>query len=308
MAETKKPTGNETVTFGAHVAPVLLENCGRCHISRNPRGGLNMESFRTFIRGGDSGAVVEAGNSSASNLIKRLRGDGVEVMPPRGKLDDATINQIAKWIDEGARFDTDDANLTMQAVAAKGKSALLSHDELVTFRKKEGERIWKLAMSDTKGEEAMNDTFQLKGTKTEEGLDAYASAAESIAAEVSKHLGTESREYFIRGNGTIYVLTRRYDFGEFGKMVLRREFPRNLKAYWNHNGTLAWSAILKSRDKSLEDVRVVMTQQLASLPVADLAPGVPRWFADGLGFCTAAELHRKDPAVLAWEQEPVAAA
>ena len=308
MMVTQKPTGKETVSFGADVAPVLLEHCGRCHMSRNPRGGFAMAQFRTFIRGGDSGAPVQAGNSANSNLIKRLRGQGGDVMPPGGKLDDAVINKIAKWIDEGARFDPADNNLTMQALASKGKSAQLNHEELISFRDKEADRIWKLVMSDIEPQRASSKKFQLMGTPTEEGLDVFGIEADSLAEKISKQLGTESREHFIRGNGNIFLVTRRYDFGEFGKMLLKREFPRQLKGYWNHNGTIAYSALLRSRDQSVEDIRVVLTRQLASMHVADLAPGIPRWFADGMGFRVAAELHKKDPVVKAWEQDAVAAA
>ncbi len=308
LTATQKPTGKETVSFGSHVAPVLLENCGRCHMARNPRGNFNMAQFRTFIRGGDSGTPVQAGNSANSNLIKRLRGVGGDVMPPSGKLDDAVINNIAKWIDEGARFDTADANLTMQALAAKSKSEALSHDELVTFRKKEAGRIWKLVMSDIEPQRKSSDKFNLMGTPTEEGLDAIAKQADSIADEISKKLGTDSRKHFIRGNGTIFVVTRRYDFGEFGKMLMRREFPRNLKAYWNHNTTIAYSALLRPQDKSLDEIRVVLTRQLASMHVADFSPSIPRWFADGLGFRVAEEMYKKDPTVVAWKKDAIAAA
>ncbi|QEG24384.1 c-type cytochrome domain-containing protein [Mariniblastus fucicola] len=308
MAATSKPTGKETVSFGVHVAPVLLEHCGRCHMARNPRGNFNMAQFRTFIRGGDSGAPVQPGSSANSTLIKRLRGEGGDVMPPAGKLDDAVIDNIAKWIDEGARFDPADANLTMQAVASKGKSESLDHEELIEFRKKEGDRIWKLVMSDIEPQRKDSEAFQLMGTPTEEGLDAIAKEADSLADQIMKQLGTDSRQHFVRGKGNIFVVTRRYDFGEFGKMLLRREFPRKLQAYWNHNGTIAYSAILKSPDKNVDDVRVVLTRQLASMHVADLAPGIPRWFADGMGFRVAAEMHKKDPVVQAWEQDAVAAA
>ena len=305
---TEKPTGNETVSFGEHVAPVLLQHCGRCHMARNPRGNFNMAQFRNFIRGGDSGTPIVPGKSSDSNLIKRLRGIDGDIMPPRGKLDDKLIDAIAKWIDEGAKFDPADAALTMQAVAAKGKSQSLNHESLVAFRKNEAERIWKLAMSDVEPQREIGDNFYLMGTPTETGLSGIASQAESLVKEISSKLGTENREHFIRGNGTLFIVTRRYDFGEFGKMLLRREFPRALRAYWNHNQTIAYSALLRSRDQSVDDLKVVLTRQLASLHVADLSSSIPRWFSDGMGFRVAAEMYRKDPIVLGWESQAVAAA
>ena len=303
MATIQKPTGNESVTFGAHVAPVLIENCGRCHMSRNPRGNLDMATFQSLARGGDSGAVFKAGDSKNSLLVQRLRGQGGEVMPPNGEIDGKTIDQIAKWIDEGARFDPADARLSMKAVAAKGTSALMSHPELVESRSKEAERIWNLVMADSKSDNSDSGSFRVIGTPIEGGFGELANKAESLSKTISAHLGTESREHFVRGNATIYMVIRRYDFGEFGKMVLRREFPRGIRSYWDHNGTMAWTTLLKTRDQSVDDLQVELTQQLASLHVADLSPSVPRWFADGLGFCTAKALNRKDEVVASWEKE-----
>lgn len=45
---------------------------------------------------------VVPGDSENSLLIKVLRGDGVAQMPPSGKLDDAVIDSVAIWIDNGA--------------------------------------------------------------------------------------------------------------------------------------------------------------------------------------------------------------
>ena len=44
---------------------------------------------------------VKPGDSENSLLIKVLKGEAVQ-MPPTGKLDDAIIDSIAMWIDNGA--------------------------------------------------------------------------------------------------------------------------------------------------------------------------------------------------------------
>ena len=84
------PTGEETVSFGLHVAPILLENCASCHISRRPSGDFNMANFATMIRGGDGGKPFLAGRSKTSEIILRMKGEDRDVMPPSGKLE--TIN------------------------------------------------------------------------------------------------------------------------------------------------------------------------------------------------------------------------
>ncbi len=292
-----KPTGDETVSFGLNVAPVLLEHCGECHITRNPRGNLNMAMYRTFVRGGDSGAVIKPGDSAGSNLIMRLRGTGgAEVMPPRGKLDDAVVNDIAKWIDEGAKFDPGDVALAMSAVAAKAKAASLTHDELVVQRRAQSNKVWKLAMTDIEPTTANLDNFYVMGTTNESKLTDVGLFADKTSQDVAKFLKTTA-EPFIKGNGTIYVFERRYDFSEFGKMVERVEFPQGLKSHWKHDTTNAYASLILTKDKSAEDVQVSITHQVAALHVADMSSSIPRWFSDGVGLLVASRLHSSEPGV-----------
>lgn len=44
---------------------------------------------------------VKPGDSENSLLIKMLRGE-ISIMPPTGKINDAIIDSVAMWIDEGA--------------------------------------------------------------------------------------------------------------------------------------------------------------------------------------------------------------
>ncbi len=297
----RKPTGKETVSFAEHVAPVLQANCGRCHMTRNPRGNFDMANFRSFNRGGDSGAPVVAGNSAGSNLIKRLRGVGGDVMPPSGKLDDKLIDNIAKWIDEGGSFDAADATLSMQALAAKGRSASMSHDELAASRLKESKRIWKLVMSDGDPVLVKSENFNVMGVMEKPRLDSVAKIAQSLVEPIQKSIGTTDKEHFLRGNATVFLLERRYDFSEFGTMIVKREFPAGVGAWWDHNVTAAWTSVYLKKGIDQEKVRVLLARQLASLHVADISPSVPRWFADGLGYSVAAKMFKKDPVVVAWE-------
>jgi len=304
----KKPTGKETVSFAEHVAPVLQENCGRCHMSRNPRGNFNMTDFRSFARGGDSGAPVAAGNGAGSNLIKRLRGIDGDVMPPGGKLDEKIIANIAKWIDEGAAFDAADNRLSMQALAAKGRSGSMTHDELVASRIAESKRIWKLVMSDVEPVLVSNENFNVMGVMEKPRLDAVLKMSEDLVGPIQKSIGTGDKEHFLRGNATVFLLERRYDFSEFGTMVVKREFPVGVSAWWNHNVTGAWTSVYLKKGMDEEKTRVLLARELAALHVADLSPSVPRWFADGLGYSVAAKMFKKVPLVVGWEEAATAAA
>ena len=63
----KMATGDETVSFAADVAPLLVANCSGCHIeAMQDKGGFRMDTFAQLLRGGDSGEVVTPGKGSES--------------------------------------------------------------------------------------------------------------------------------------------------------------------------------------------------------------------------------------------------
>lgn len=290
--EVKQATGRETVSFGLDVAPVLLEHCARCHITQNPRGNFSMADFRSFLRGGDGGAPVMPGKSAESEIIKRLRGEEAELMPPDGKLDDKIIEKIAKWIDEGATFDGGDERLAMATVAAKVKAMSQTHEELAADRKELAGRTWELVMDDVKGMAIPSDNFVVTGSTSESRLTDVSQLCETLVPKIAKELRASTKSPLVKGNISVFVFDKRYDFSEFGKMVENRDFPKEMKSHWGYTIIDAYSAVLMTRNQSAEEVQVALTQQIAALHTASLAPDVPRWFADGMGLYTANRVFR----------------
>ncbi|MEP6536837.1 MAG: PSD1 and planctomycete cytochrome C domain-containing protein [Bryobacteraceae bacterium] len=90
-------------TYEERVRPVLLRNCSGCHVSGGHAGGLKMDTYAEIRKGGGRGPTVVPGDPAASLLSKAIHyGDDVLKMPPRGKIADADIAVIDKWIAEGA--------------------------------------------------------------------------------------------------------------------------------------------------------------------------------------------------------------
>ena len=90
------------VSFSDSVAPIVAKRCLACHNARTAKGRLNMESFATLLKGGESGAAVEPGDGENSLLFAMVE-DGS--MPQ--DADPLTKEQIAtirRWIDTGARL------------------------------------------------------------------------------------------------------------------------------------------------------------------------------------------------------------
>ena len=64
--------------------------------------GLRLDSYDGAIEGSEDGAVLLPGNSSQSELVRRLRGESTPRMPFLSRsLPDAEIDLIVRWIDAG---------------------------------------------------------------------------------------------------------------------------------------------------------------------------------------------------------------
>ena len=299
-----KPTGNETVSFGLHVAPILIESCTGCHInSRRIRGNLNMDNFVRLLRGGDSGNLISPGNPEESVLIQRLKGINAEVMPPNRKLEDKKIQVIETWIAEGASFDGVSPQMEIGTVASVAKADAQSHEELVADRDKLGVKNWKLIMSDDSPDFFSDENFRLVGSNRSKRLENAAFQANELREQIVDELRSDPKKPFVKGNPTIYLFDKRYDLNELGMMLVGRELPKDQTGRWDYTSVDAYISLLLSRGKSAEQIKAEMAQQLSALHIASMAGDVPRWFADGVGYTIASKLCRKDPSTKQWHED-----
>lgn len=299
------PTGKETISFGLHVAPLLLQNCAQCHIdTNNPRGNFSMQTFARLLRGGDSGSPVVPGKSNESLIVQRMTGAaGMNVMPPTGKLDDQLIDVIRKWIDEGAAFDGGETSFATQTVAARTKANSQSHEQLKADRLILAQDNWKLAMPDIPPDQSTTENFNLFGTIGEDELKKLGKLAENMAPKIQSSLKAEADEIFVKGNAAIFVFERQYDFSEFGTMILDHPLPKEVKGTWGFSTIDAYVALRLESGQDAEDIQVEMATQLAALKIAAMSADVPRWFADGAGHWVAARVFPRNEAVKNWEDE-----
>jgi hypothetical protein len=85
--------------FEKDVRPLLVKHCYECHSAGDVDGGLNLDSKAGVASGGDSGVVVVAGAPEQSLLIEAVRYKNQDLqMPPKGRMSDAAIAILEKWI------------------------------------------------------------------------------------------------------------------------------------------------------------------------------------------------------------------
>ncbi len=291
-------TGKETISFAVDVAPILLDNCAECHIAGRQSRNLNMASLASLLQGGDSGAALTPGNSGTSEIVLRLKGEGRDVMPPNGKLDDDQIAKISKWIDEGARFEPVDVSYPLDVVARKGLANSMDHEQMTAVRDDASRKLWKLAYSDLEASETKTDNFLVFGTGSKARLANIGQQAESLASRTASVLKSQEGDPFIKGKASLFVVDKRYDFSEFGKMVEKRQFSRSISSSWNADGAEAYIVLLAPFSSEESSYELTLARDLAAVHVSGWNPTIPRWFADGMAYWTVAKMFKRNKALV----------
>ncbi len=98
------------VSFFKQIAPILrTRNCTGCHQGAKKGGEYVMTDFASVMKAGESGqAAVVPGKPAESYLISQITAkDGKAEMPKDGPpLNEAEVQLITKWIEQGAKDDT----------------------------------------------------------------------------------------------------------------------------------------------------------------------------------------------------------
>ncbi len=91
--------------FENKVRPVLVNSCYKCHSTQSEKlkGGLLLDTREGLLKGGETGPALVPGNPEKSLLITAVRyADENLQMPPKEKLSEQQIADLATWIRMGA--------------------------------------------------------------------------------------------------------------------------------------------------------------------------------------------------------------
>lgn len=101
----KPAPGAVGVSFTKEIVPLIVGRCNNCHVN-GMRGNFSMATYDALMKGTNDGPVFTPGKSQGSRLMDVLESGDM----PRGGSPLSTEEKalIAKWIDQGARFDGKD--------------------------------------------------------------------------------------------------------------------------------------------------------------------------------------------------------
>ena len=94
--------------FEAKIRPILVQRCEGCHSAEKgkTKGGLALDSFAGWQKGGESGPVIVPGKVDESPLIRAIEyhDDGPQMPPDEGggKLPEREIALLTEWVQRGA--------------------------------------------------------------------------------------------------------------------------------------------------------------------------------------------------------------
>jgi cytochrome c553 len=94
-------TSESNKLFEQSIRPILIEHCIACHGPDKSESDLRLDKPEPFIRGGQSGPIVDPLKPNESPILQAVRHEGLE-MPPNKKLSDEKIQALENWVRAGA--------------------------------------------------------------------------------------------------------------------------------------------------------------------------------------------------------------
>jgi hypothetical protein len=91
-------SGSVTAGQFADLAPLLQEHCIKCHGGAKQKGGLDLRSLESLLRGGDNGPALLPGKPDQSPIFTYLDAGADPHMPPKGQLSEGEIDKVGDWI------------------------------------------------------------------------------------------------------------------------------------------------------------------------------------------------------------------
>jgi mono/diheme cytochrome c family protein len=129
------PAASRTIVFSQDIKPIFDSSCIKCHARGRSKGGFQLDTRETILKGGDSGAAVVVGQSQDSLMIELVAGiDPDNTMPKKGKrLTSEQVGLLRAWIDQRLSWDK---GITF---ARETPLNLLPHPAKVTVSTESGE-------------------------------------------------------------------------------------------------------------------------------------------------------------------------
>lgn len=300
-------TGKESVSFMRDVAPVLVANCTNCHGGERGADNMELDTFTRLMRGGRDGAIILPGNPTGSLIVQMVEGTARDKVGPRRRMPDRRpplkaelIEKIKTWIAEGAKFDGDDPNLTLEFQLRVALARKSTHEELSKMRDEMAKNNWNTGNPGLSPVVIEEDAFRLIGDLSPVRMQELAEQVKGIQTKVASALRVTSKPMY-KGRLTIYVFAKRFEYSEFCQMVEKRELPADTSGHFRYTVVDGYMCVLNNHEAD-PNLPLLLAEGLAGSYIETLGKNLPRWFTIGAARAMAAKMEQRAPLVKAWDQ------
>ena len=308
MPAIARAGAGDKIQFMRDVAPILIDNCFNCHGSANQNSGnFSLYTFNLLMRGGQDGPVVAPGNPEGSVFVQMLRGtakaqDGTTRprMPRNGQLDAAEMDTLVNWIRDGAKFDGEDAGMSIELAWRIAMAKKATHEELKAQRMTAAQKNWRTANPDSPGETIETADFLFIGNLGPARMQEVVALAEAEKAKLITSLKIPTDKPLQKGRLTIFVFDKGFEHKEFGRVVENRELPAGLNSHWFFNYIDGYACVVAPSDK-IDTMAPLLAETIVGSYLDSCGSEMPRWFAIGTARNIATKMHPNSPIGKQWE-------
>lgn len=312
--------------FSRDIAPILVDNCFRCHNAEQRKGKFDMTTFEKLMKGADKEPVIEPGKPDESHLVLRLRGEETPKMPPpqgQRRFSENAITKIEEWIKAGAKLDGGfDRKAPIQSYAATQQDLQaaelkkMTPDQRDEQVKRVGLERWKNSVGKEPPEVATSKNFILFSTLPKARADATLKAMEAQLVKIKTVLGPLSTDGVMKTS--LYVFKEHKGLVEFVRSMDKRDIEKDEVSSSDFSKAEPYVAAVdplhggnepvatkkgrrtkKDEDTSSPDRTLVgeLSEQL-TIGLVNKGGKAPKWVALGLGAYLASQVERGSPYIL----------
>lgn len=292
-----KATGNEKVKFIKDLAPDFVTICQRCHSGNNPRGGFRTVTFEDLMRGGDSGAVLVAGDLEHSRLWELINGGPPKMPPGQARIYRKWYDNLKIWIEEGCKYDGDDPKVPLQRLVPTeeelktARLARMTADEFVAMRKEQTHEQWRKVLSKEEARENETPDFYFYGNVDEGRLKQIAGWADEHAKALRAGFKLPDAPIW-RGKLAVIVYKDRFGYSEFSQTIENREADPAIVGHskigiGQEEAYIVIQDVGDTANSMLPDTRLNLIDQMTGAYLKREGKKLPEWLIRGTGLAMA---------------------
>lgn len=292
-----KATGNEKVKFIKDLAPDFVTICQRCHSGNNPRGGFRTVTFEDLMRGGDSGAVLVAGDLEGSRLWELINGGPPKMPPNQARIYRKWYDNLKIWIEEGCKYDGDDPKVPLQRLVPTeeelqlAKLGRMTADEFLAMRKERSQDQWKKVLAKAEPQVLETSDFYFLG-------DVDATRIKQISGWADEHAKALRAGFKLsdgpiwKGKLAVFVYKDRFGFSEFSQTIENREADPAVVGLseitvGQEDAYIVVQDVGDTANSSMPDTRLNLIDQMTGAYLKRDGKKLPEWLIRGTGLAMA---------------------